>query len=140
MNSYEGKQGFLTFVTTVLISAGIFTSMYFLINRLNNRAQTELSKTDLSTRTTPTTPEVNGTSDTPSVFGALVEDKQEEKILVLGAGDQSTGSAVPSTGSSFIPALILIGGSLVLLGSYLSLIQPRKAAIRAFEKRITKGL
>ncbi|MBI4091496.1 hypothetical protein HY419_01945, partial [candidate division WWE3 bacterium] len=76
MNAYEAKRGFITFLATLLIATGIFTSVYFAVNSLNSKAR-------LNSQVTATQPKQELT-EKPSVFGDLAQSKPVSELTENG--------------------------------------------------------
>ena len=150
MNSTEARKGFLTFVATLVIAAGIYFSAYVAVNTLNAQATLENSnqvlalkeeqKEDVKGAETSAAQEDEEVTK-PSIFGGLVQptNPKDPKVPAVLAGsdtNQSSGGATPSTGSNTVMLITVVGSFLSFLGikTYATF---RKSAIAAFEKRVS---
>ncbi len=74
MNNVEAKKGFLSFVATVAIAAGIYFSAYFAVNALNSKAQdNQLSYNNKSANSL-------GRPDTTTPEDVVATDSTKEKV------------------------------------------------------------
>ena len=147
MNENGTKKGFFTFLATVVIAASIYFSAYFAVNTLNSKA---LDKQEVKGSETTKVGEANANAEKPSLFANLVDDQKDSKPntlamskpkpKVLGASDvtETTSGAVPNTGSGSIAGVVIIGSSLMLIGTHLGKRKAREIAIKAFENGIFK--
>ncbi len=144
-NPSEAKRGFITFISTLVIASSVFFATYFMVNNLNMKAQVASEDKKEVTKKGGEASAM-ATQEKPNVFANLVErtpadpvKETDTKPSVLGgATNQATSGAVPSTGSNSLTALVLMGSSLILFGTYFGAKKARTLAIRTFEKKISE--
>ena len=168
-NSYQSKNGFKTFLITLVISLGIFGLLYYVVTDFSNRvdinqevasaqnqAESDLSnevdidKEVASAQSQAETPKPeivpeekkDEQQEDKTVFGELAaQDMDKTKKAVLGAAEttQST-SAVPATGTNGMLIASIISATAFVAGAFILYVGPRKLALSKFEKEITKNL
>ncbi|OGC50545.1 hypothetical protein A2716_05060 [candidate division WWE3 bacterium RIFCSPHIGHO2_01_FULL_40_23] len=71
MNSTEAKQGFITFVITLVVASGVFAALYLAVNKLNTKAEVEVAVSDQTVVSAPT----------PAPRETAKEEKQKENVF-----------------------------------------------------------
>jgi len=138
-NSAQNKNGFTTFLATLVISLAVFGVLYYLITDFSGKVNIEevpnISEDEIAY------------AENDSVFGELSRQKVKapQRSVLAGAdvvdvdvqSSEST-TAVPETGSNGMMAAAVIASTALIAGSYYVFRGPRKLALREFEKELLK--
>ncbi|HSX39766.1 MAG TPA: hypothetical protein VLI92_04240 [Candidatus Saccharimonadales bacterium] len=151
-NSQVAKNGFKTFIVTLVVSLVLFSVLYYYLAGSTKDVDIENKDLHVAKNSTvamvaptaaPSAPSVTADDSTgpgDSAFAMLSQQKiNSEGKTVLAASTESTGS-VPVTGVTEITWGILLSVVALAFGCYLVFLGPRKAALKQFEKDITKDL
>ncbi len=144
-NSESAQKGFKTFILTLSVSLIVFSVVYYF---LSNYPANKSSNSPQAVATTSTTASVEGAKDertdqadtSTSVFGAIVNKKPQGKAQVLSGATQASQSttAVPTTGIAGITIGLALSFGLFLAAIIFTSMNPRKMALRSFEKEVLK--
>ena len=143
-NTQTAKNGFKTFVITLVVSLTVFGFFYYFlsartkipdIEKETSNAVTN-SKDTLALSVNPNSPE----DQTTSPFMDLSQNKMDVKRkVVLSESTQST-SSVPETGGESITIGLIVSSVILFLGFYVVYIGPRRYALNNFEKKVLDDL
>ena len=134
-SSAQNKNGFTTFLATLVISLAVFGVLYYLITDFSGKVSIEeapdVSKTEVAS------------AEDKSVFGELSRQKVEtpQRSVLAGADMvevESTESTttVPETGSNGMAIEAVIASTTLVAGSCYIIRGPRKLALNKFEKEL----
>jgi hypothetical protein len=148
-NSEVAKNGFKTFIVTLVTSLFLFSVLYYVLN--GAAADVDIEQTDLkvenqsavaadATSAVEVSDDVAGVTTSRSVFGELSQEEIDTPVGTVLAGASESTSAVPSTGSTEITYGFLLSLVALGLGAYLIFLGPRKAAIKQFERDVMRDL
>lgn len=143
-NIQTAKNGFKTFLITLVISLAVFSLFYYAFSA---RVKTPDIEKETSSAVTDSKDTValavnqNSPVDTSiSPFKDLSQNKMDvEKKIVLSESTQST-SSVPETGGTGITVGLIVSSVVLFLGFYVVYTGPRKYALNRFEKKVLKDL
>ncbi len=137
MNTSQSLKGLKTFITTLLVSLFLFGAVYYVMSSTGSKPA-DIEKT-LDDTTIGAVEPAKSNLASASVFEDLSKQKLDVPVKnVLAGATQSTQSTVPGTGSVEITVGLML--SLLALGSgfYVFAKNPRKVALRDFERDSTK--
>ena len=137
MNSFDHAQkGFKTFIVTLTISLVVFSVLYYF---LSNKSDADINSNNSGKQTSSVSTYVASTSP----FEDLANKKIDvPKRAVLAGTDVAgetapaqTSASVPNTGSTEVTIAFILSGIFLLIGFYVLYLNPRKLALRSFERR-----
>jgi len=140
-NSAQAKNGFKTFIATLVLSLGTFAVLYYVTTDSQRTAEPVNVKTPQKVLGKSTTTDERKAQS--NVFKDLSKKRIDTpaKVVLAGADEQtqSTESApVPETGTIQITAGFIASLVILTIGLYVIKADPRKKALRSFENSITK--
>lgn len=137
-NAQAAKNGFKTFLVTLVISMTVFGLFYYFISTDTKEPDIEKETIGNVQNTKDTLANSSNTTDSP--FENLSQAKVDiQKKVVLSESTQSTVS-VPQTGSTGVTVGLMVSSVILAFGAYITVIGPRKKALERFEKRILNDL
>jgi hypothetical protein len=138
-NSIQAKNGFKTFMLTLVVSLFVFSIVYYIAS------DTSSKKVDIEENN------VTGSVSKPATVaantsGSAFEDLSKQKMnvpqraVLAGSTVETTQSTIPVTGSTEITYAFLISMIAIFAGAYYLVFYPRKRALAEFEDRVTRDL
>src|SRR3989344_717447 len=142
-NSIQAKNGFKTFLLTLMISFGVFGLIYYLAT-FNTQHKVDIeapSPVQAEEENKDEDAKVLSANTNQVVRESAFENLKNQEVNVptrevLAGADESTESTVPETGSTEITLGFMLSIIIAALGGYLLLIAPRKRALDNFERRV----
>ncbi|MBP8961131.1 hypothetical protein KBG31_02820 [Patescibacteria group bacterium] len=149
-NSYQAKNGFKTFLLTLVISLGVFGVVYYITSY-------PTYKVDIESHTGVSQKDVLSDSDQSPFAQLNTEMNAPRRVVLSGAteggsgGDtgapaktpapasvvnETTQSTVPDTGVASLTLSLLVSLVVLCAGLYYVYLGPRKLALQKFEDRI----
>ncbi len=154
-NAYQAKNGFKTFLLTLVISLGVFGVVYYITSypsyKVDIDSHTGSSQEDvLSDSAESPFAQLNTEMNTPRrvvLSGATEEELEEDSDVVeptsvteapapVATTQETTQSTVPDTGVASLTFSLLISLIVLCSGLYYVYLGPRKLALQKFEDRI----
>jgi len=157
-NAYQAKNGFKTFLLTLVISLGVFGVVYYITSypsySVDIDAHTAGSEgKDLSDGSESAFASLNTEMNTPRrvvLAGATAEGDATTGVVSTGGStpassattvptattQETTQSTVPDTGVTSLTVSLLVSLVVLSLGIYYVYLGPRKLALRSFEDRL----
>jgi len=134
-NTQTAKNGFKTFVITLVISLAVFGLFYYVLS-----AGTKTPDIEKETSSVVTNSKDTLALNTSSPFKDLSQDKMDVKRkVVLSESTQSTVS-VPETGGESITIGLIVSSVILFLGFYAVYVGPRRYALNRFEEKVLDDL
>ncbi len=137
----QAKNGFKTFLVTLIVSLVLFGGIYYLLTGFSTDVDIEDSSSSMGTTKVIGKPS-NSTED--SVFNQIAQAPVGGRPgTVLSGTDQTqettgtTESTVPVTGSDTLLGVTMAVASFSAV-AYLLFLNPRKLALNSFERDITR--
>lgn len=140
-NTYQAKNGFKTFLLTLVISLSVFGVVYYVTSYPSYRI-------DIDSHTGGSPEEVEVLSDSSSATSPFAQLTKEEvstpKRVVLAGSTVSSGtspqettqSTVPDTGVISMTISLFISLVILFAGVYYIYLGPHKLALKSFENKI----
>ncbi len=145
-NAYQAKNGFKTFLLTLVISLGVFGVVYYITSypsySVDIEAHTGSSENEvLSDSEESAFASLNTEMNTPRrvvLAGATVEGEETEgtTAVPVATTQETTQSTVPDTGVTSLTLSLLVSLVVLCSGIYYVYLGPRKLALQSFEDRI----
>jgi hypothetical protein len=136
-NNTQSKNGFATFLATLVISLAVFGVIYYLITDFSDTVDIEKNAAN----------EI-AAAEEHSAFGELSRQKVKvpQKAVLSGADEstedppEATESTVPDTGSSGMFVAATIASITLVAGIAYIMKGPRKLALSEFENKVLQEL
>ncbi|EKE00046.1 MAG: hypothetical protein ACD_22C00100G0010 [uncultured bacterium] len=150
-NSEVAKNGFKTFLITLLLTLVLFSVVYYLASDSSLKVDIEKGDTSnvVSVKKDATTvgkvaAVANDSSGEfvvkQSAFEALNKQKTASPLVLGAASTETTQSTVPATGTTEITYAFVASLCLTAFGFYMLVVSPRKKALANFERNVTGRL
>jgi len=140
----QAKNGFKTFVTTLVVSLVVFGGAYHFLTNLSPSSSLDAenfeSRSSGSLAYTPNSGDVEGVNTGSSVFDVINSTEVAASAPAVLAGEdttETTETTVPETGSETLIGTV-VGMSALALATYLVFVGPRNLALKTFEKDASK--
>jgi hypothetical protein len=156
-NSSQAKNGFKTFVATLVISLVLFGAIYYLVTsgtgridiesdtltgvgEVHNVEEEKESAFGKLARQSDSEGDVLAEIDEPEFDEFLAEMEEYDEEIILLDEDQATPSTVPvpETGVVGTTYALIISTTVMVLGVYLLIVEPRRRALLGFERKASK--
>jgi hypothetical protein len=156
-NSAQAKNGFKTFIATLVISLILFGVIYYLLTGGTGVISIESDPVGVSEGAVAQLIETDEESE--SVFGSLARQSvprgavlsetdeadfvyMDDFLNEMATMEQASPSTVPvpETGFSGMTYALIISSMISVLGIYLLIIEPRRRALSGFERKVLRDL
>lgn len=143
-NSETAKNGFKTFILTLVVSLIVFSAAYYMLSGSFKSVNIE-ENPQLSQKDSDTQKNILASTSGSSAFEDLSKQKMQvpQKVVLAGAtsaeSSQST-TPVPNTGTTEITFGLIFSALILGLGVYLIYLGPRRLALSNFEKDVLNDL
>ena len=138
----QAKNGFKTFIITLVISLVIFSVIYYVATDTSQPISIE-DGVQKQSNAQDSDAVVAVASNDSSVFKELSSQKlnvPQRNVLGSAATTETTQSTVPSTGITEITYAFILSLAVLGLGAYAWVTNPRAKALRIFEKDFLDSL
>jgi len=145
-NTYQAKNGFKTFLLTLVISLGVFGAVYYITSYpsysidIDSHTGSSFNEEVLSDSSSSPFAQLNKQIDSPRrvvLSGSTEEgDLTEEPTAPSPTVPETTQSTVPDTGITSMTVSLLVSLIILSAGVYYVYLGPRKLALQNFEDRI----
>ncbi len=151
-NSEVAKNGFKTFLITLLLTLVLFSVVYYLAS--DSSLKVDIEKSDsakvtsvkkvaaVAGSTAGSNTSTDGSKDASkeSVFETLNKQKTASPLVLGAASEETTQSTVPATGATEVTYGFVLSLSVAAFGFYMLVVNPRKKALARFERDVAGKL